>query len=199
MHYPEQERAQQVLRYFYRVLQRQYSAGYGGLNLLIMRNEGEYDYTRVTENWRGKTQSGVASGFAKAGVYVCNTGGQPTNTNIAQELNLRPVELVMLLARLEESGYVDLRWASYLAKARGSSVWEAHTHSPTSAPRVWVNFVTEAGLVYIGELPDPQAQLIRGFEAAIEAIKHDRSLTDREKRQKINWLQEGTVIARTLS
>jgi hypothetical protein len=32
-----------------------------------------------------------------------------------------------------------------------------------------------------------------------EAIKHDYRLTDAEKRQKINWLQEGTIIARTLS
>jgi hypothetical protein len=32
-----------------------------------------------------------------------------------------------------------------------------------------------------------------------EAIKRDNRLTDAENRQKINWPQESTIIARTLS
>jgi hypothetical protein len=129
-----------------------------------------------------------------AGVYLSNPEKTHGQQDIAGALGLRPAEFAIRLARLEHSGYVRLVWPTY----------EDHRHRrrpypPETAPVVQVTFVTEAGLVVIGELPDPQAQLISGFEAAIEAIKYDRSLTDREKRQKINWLQEGTVIARTLS
>jgi hypothetical protein len=119
-----------------------------------------------------------------------NTGDvtiEATGVSIPRLLGLSAPECASLLGQLHDQEYIALAL-------------------PEDAEDEWqerdpfrLYYLTDKGLREIGELPDPQAQLIQGFEAAIEAIKYDRSLTDREKRQKINWLQEGTVIARTLS
>jgi hypothetical protein len=64
---------------------------------------------------------------------------------------------------------------------------------------VTVEFITDAGLREIGELPDPQVQLTQRFDAAIEAIQRDRSIPEVEKKPKIDWLEEGKIVARTLT
>ena len=62
-----------------------------------------------------------------------------------------------------------------------------------------VDVITEAGLRKIGALPDPQQQFMEGLEAAIQALREDDTLTHAEKKRSIDWLEEGKLLARTLT
>jgi hypothetical protein len=51
----------------------------------------------------------------------------------------------------------------------------------------------------IGELPDPHAELMQRLDLAILQIQQDQRLSEAQKRQTISWLEEGKIVARTLT
>ena len=63
----------------------------------------------------------------------------------------------------------------------------------------WIYHLTDAGLREIGELSDPQAELMQRLDLAIVQIQLDQRLSETQKRQTINWLEEGKLVARTLT
>jgi hypothetical protein len=62
---------------------------------------------------------------------------------------------------------------------------------------VW--HLTDAGLREIGQLPDPHAELMQRLDLAILQIQQDTRLSEPQKQQTINWLEEGKIVARTLT
>jgi hypothetical protein len=62
-----------------------------------------------------------------------------------------------------------------------------------------VEYLTEKGLREIGELPDPREELLLGLEAAIASLGEDPRLSEEEKRQKIDWLQQIVDAGRDLT
>ena len=188
MEYPEQATTIKLLKFLHRRLLQHWAEGNSSLKIWIKRSDVHQEGGFFS-----------AAKHVQAGVYV----NEPPDTSsrkeeISRELGVLPAEFALRLERLEQSRYVSLTGQPYTGEQQRYLNYPMYK-PPSSSDYVNVDFVTEAGLIVIGELPDPQAQLIRGFESAIEAIKHDYRLTEAEKRQKINWLQEGTIIARTLS
>jgi hypothetical protein len=107
---------------------------------------------------------------------------EETGEDILSKLDLSANEFLKTLDRLRNAGYIEAPIKKYPS-------YDIYTFY----------YVTEVGLRALGMLPDPQAQFIQGLQAAIEAIKQDDRLTEEEKQREINWLQEGTVVARTLT
>lgn len=61
-----------------------------------------------------------------------------------------------------------------------------------------VRGLTNKGLIEIGEVPDPQERLILGLDAAMRSIQRDPTLTDEEKKRRIDWFEEAKFMVRTL-
>jgi hypothetical protein len=74
-----------------------------------------------------------------------------------------------------------------------------YRQSLLSDARYYIKYLTDKGLREIGQLPDPHAELMQRLDLAIQQIQQDPRLSAHQKRQAINWLQEGTTIARTLT
>jgi hypothetical protein len=91
-----------------------------------------------------------------------------TGVSIPSQLGLNAPECKNLLSQLSSEGYIRL-YRQNIERSRQEK------------ERYAMPYLTDKGLRELGELPDPQAQLIQGFDAAIEAIKRDRSLPDAEK------------------
>jgi DNA-binding transcriptional ArsR family regulator len=108
---------------------------------------------------------------------------EKTGENVTENLGLAHRELSHTLDRLTDGGYVRRNRSGGRGKQEG---WE-------------YTLVTEKGLRLIGELPDPQDQLIQRFETAIYVIEHDDRLTEAEKKREIDWLEEGKLLARSLT
>ena len=103
---------------------------------------------------------------------------------IAEECGLPDRELRRILAGLVTEGYLAA---------------EVILLEDDPLPiHVFINDLTDKGLVEIGELPDAEEKLIEGLRAAIRTIEADDTLTEEEKRPKIDWLKEGIALARSL-
>jgi hypothetical protein len=61
-----------------------------------------------------------------------------------------------------------------------------------------VRGLADKGLIEIGELPDPRERLILGLDAAMRSIQRDPTLTDEEKKRRIDWFEEAKIMVRTL-
>jgi hypothetical protein len=95
------------------------------------------------------------------------------------------VEAVYIVKQLIDEGYF-------------TSVYEAREITPEPWTYIKPQSLTEKGLVAIGEMPNPQERLILGLQAATSAVEKDRSLSPADKKRKIDWLEEGKFVVRTL-
>ena len=105
---------------------------------------------------------------------------------VNEQLGLRPYEFHGLIRELTSEGYLR----ASLAHSLGNEYW-------------MIYHLTDAGLREIGELPDPHTellqQLMERLDLAIEQIHQDQRLSEPQKQQSINWLEEGKIVARTLT
>ena len=54
--------------------------------------------------------------------------------------------------------------------------------------------LTKKGLLEIGELPDPDQELIRAFREARERIRHDPNIPEPQKRSWLEWVDRGITL-----
>jgi hypothetical protein len=113
---------------------------------------------------------------------------EATGESIASRLGLSAPECVNLLETLESAGYIEMITFPIRNWKRVPRL-EPHR----------ISHLTDKGLREIGELPDPHYELMQRLDLAIQQIQQDPRLSEPQKRQAINWLQEGTTIARTLT
>jgi hypothetical protein len=104
--------------------------------------------------------------------------------DLAGELELGGGEVVGLFGWAESAGYVR---PHYDTGGRHSEV-----------PMGLLYHLEDAGYEQIGELPNPQERLVLILEAAIRTTRKDRRLDDTEKRRRIDLLEEGKFVLRTL-
>jgi hypothetical protein len=108
-----------------------------------------------------------------------------TDEVVSRQLGLSDADALGLLRELIQGGYVNARYENQR--------W------PTSPPIYTVWHLTDAGLREIGQLPDPHAELMQRLDLAILQIQQDTRLSEPQKQQTINWLEEGKIVARTLT
>jgi hypothetical protein len=99
-------------------------------------------------------------------------------------LGFRPKEFNDAIRELRDEGYI----AAVLVETGLITSYDVWT----------IRHLTDKGLREIGELPDPPLELMQRLDLAIQQIQQDPRLSEPQKRQAINWLQEGTTIAETL-
>jgi hypothetical protein len=129
--------------------------------------------------FRAKKRLITRSVKEEQGIYDRRTG-----ENILEKLGLPLSEFLNTVKRLREAGYISANWGD--AQVYGFYFLD-------------ITLVTEKGLRLIGELPNPQDQLIQRFETAIYVIENDDRLTETEKKREIDWLEEGKLLARSLT
>jgi hypothetical protein len=102
-----------------------------------------------------------------------------------------------------ELGFGPRQFENFLRELRDEGYIAAELKEPGllfGSYNIWtIRHLTDKGLREIGELPDPHFELMQRLDLAIQQIQQDPRLSERQKRQAVNWLQEGTVIARTLT
>jgi hypothetical protein len=131
----------------------------------------------------------VAPGGDQAGVYLRVVGSPDVGmqqTSLAEELSLSGGETVGLFKWAESEGYI-----------RPSYGGSAQISPGTEVPAAGLDHLETKGYELIGELPDPQERLALILEAAIRAVQSDDSLSQAEKKRKINWFEEAKFAVRT--
>jgi len=110
--------------------------------------------------------------------------------NTADELSIPQAEGAAIVQRLYREEFLEGKLGQGYKQGSGASV-------PFS--RLKVEYLTSKGMQEIGEFPDPQQRLILGFDAALRTIRQDNSISEEEKKRKIDWFEEAKFVARTLT
>jgi len=116
------------------------------------------------------------------GVYIGRR--HATGSSVAKRLGVSGGEALALFRYVCNQGYVVLAPGSNLSN---------------QADSVPIQYIAPAGLLEIGELPDPHARFVAGLEAAIQAIREDARMPEEEKQRGIDWMEEGKQVARPLA
>ena len=133
----------------------------------------------------------VAPGGDQAGVYLRVVGSPDMGmqqTSLAEELGLSGGETVGLFKWAESEGYVRPNYG-------GSGYISPGTEVPV--PAAGLDHLETKGYELIGELPDPQERLVLILEAAIRAVQRDESLSQAQKKRKIDLFEEMKFVVRT--
>jgi hypothetical protein len=104
--------------------------------------------------------------------------------NAADTLGVRGGEALNLFRYVCREGLVYLSTQSALSRTRGT---------------VYVETLSNRGLLEIGKLPDPKERLLSGLEAALRDIQQNPSLGPEEKEEKLNAGREAIEFIRGLA
>jgi hypothetical protein len=111
-----------------------------------------------------------------------------TDTEGKEELGLGRREYLSLIRELRDEGYIAARYVQDTGVFGFGSFYG------------WrITHLTDKGLRELGELPDPHFELMQRLDLAIQQIQHDPRLSEPQKQQTINWLEEGKLVARALT
>jgi hypothetical protein len=128
---------------------------------------------------RGAGDTGVELSYFRRGEL------NSRRINLAGELDLSGAETVSLFRWAEEAGYIRPNYGGRLGRS-----------APT--PMGSLEYLQPKGYELIGELPDPQERLALILEAAIRAVQKDESLSEGEKKKRIDWFEEAKIAIRTM-
>jgi hypothetical protein len=172
--YPERTKRIKMLRLLQDELQRAFADG--RTQLFVTKIEQLADKRMFGED--------IPYALLDLGIH----GGSTPRPRVADSLGLSPAECVNLFQALGRNGYIDIHYAR-------------DPQLPLSYPPLGIDFygLTDLGLREIGELPDPEREFMERLDATIQAIREDVNLTESEKQEKIDWLEEGKLLARTLT
>ena len=102
-----------------------------------------------------------------------------------------------------ELGFGPRQFDNFLRELRDEGYIAAELKEPGlffGSYNIWtIRHLTDKGLREIGELPDPHFELMQRLDLAIQQIQQDPRLSETQKQQTINWLEEGKIVARTLT
>ncbi|QIN80966.1 hypothetical protein GBA65_21135 (plasmid) [Rubrobacter marinus] len=138
--------------------------------------------SRAHERGESELRVGYLSHGEESGVYV--GAAMAGKNSAAGPLGVSGAEAVALLRYVADEGYVRLGRGSRLSGYTGL---------------VTVEYVTPAGLLEIGELPDPRETFLVGLEAAIRALRADARMPEDARKKGIAWLEEGKETGRPFS
>jgi hypothetical protein len=139
----------------------------------------EYLYRKLIEaHAKGHTVFPLKATSNKVVTY----GWKPKEV-IHERRGLSVSELASIIRALLDEGYITAHLAV----------------GPFGGEKYSIRHLTDLGLREIGELPDPHAELMQRLDLAILQIKQDQRLSEPQKQQTINWLEEGKIVARTLT
>jgi hypothetical protein len=185
--YPEQTKRRKLLRCLFREINRAHARGKTELELRFHAQPRKFK-----GGWFGEGETIVP--FRWLGVYVADSG-----LNITEELGLGAAECISLIETLATTGYLGgYREPIHIERSSRDNKRILVDHGKENQRR-WISYLTDLALREIEELPDPHTELMQRLDLAILQIQQDSRLSAPQKRQAINWLQEGTVLARTLS
>lgn len=102
---------------------------------------------------------------------------------------------IRIFQQLHKEGYFD----GNLGKPLYSVTMRGKVYSSVPFYDALVSHVTDKGLREIGRLPDPREEYLLGLNAAILSLRQDATLSEEEKRQKINWLQQMVDVGKQLT
>jgi hypothetical protein len=183
--YPELTKRRKLLRCLFRELRNAHARGVSELRLRFHARP-----TKYKQLWRREPE--VVETFRWLGVYV-----DDSSLNIAEELGLDAAECISLIETLATTGYLG-GYRRPVGRPNARGYIEDLDREKENQTR-WISHLTDSALREIGELPDPHADLMQRLDVAILQIQQDQRLNETQKRQTISWLEEGKIVARTLT
>lgn len=140
------------------------------------------ELNKANEQGRADLLLEYKSGRHGVGVSIAHKNAP--EDDVAHLLGVSGAQAVKLLRYVCSEGFVRVRSDSELDRSHGL---------------VLVQSISRAGLLEIGQVPDPKALLLSGLEAALRDVQQDPTLNPEEKEKKLDAGREAIAFIRSLA